>query len=108
MNRFRSMFDLGIGPAIIQTLVLLVWAISGTPLYAQKATGEVHGRVLDPTGRTVAGATIKASTRNGGVERRAVADAEGRFQLSSLPPAAHTLTALSEDFEAVSVEVTVA
>ncbi|HEX8691064.1 MAG TPA: TonB-dependent receptor [Longimicrobium sp.] len=59
-------------------LALLLLALPATPLAAQ--TGVVRGRVSDPAGAPLAGATVHAQ------RVRAVTDSAGRFALSGLAP----------------------
>ena len=62
-------------------VVLATASIAG----AQQTTGTIAGRVLDPQGSAIPGATITASNAETGFNRTAVSDHEGIYRLAALP-----------------------
>ncbi len=84
-------------------------AADGTPVdddapFVLTRTGLLSGVVLDPDGRPVAGAHVRASAQDSPATSDAVrSDDEGRFVLASVGPGAVALTAGSDDW-APSVE----
>jgi hypothetical protein len=79
--------------------------------FAQQTTGAVSGRVVDPQGSAVPGATVTAKSTTTGFTRSEVSDAEGVYRLSALPVGIYDVTAELQGFTTVSkkgVEVNVA
>jgi Carboxypeptidase regulatory-like domain len=84
------------------TLSLLV-----TPLYAQKQTGGIRGRVTDDLGGLITQAKITV-TNSTGVKRTIVTNSDGMYTLSGLEPGNYILQVESKGFahfESESVEV---
>jgi hypothetical protein len=65
---------------------------------------QVVGRVLDPQGRTVVGATVRLQA---GTSAAAVTDAHGEFRLVSISPGAYRLTAEAPGFQSLARDLTV-
>ena len=80
-------------------ILLLTW-IAG---YAEASP--VSGRVVDPHGAPVAGASLKLLNAGGDIIRESTTDAQGRFTLSDVDPGQYQLTAESPSFVAVNVSV---
>ncbi|HEY3129250.1 MAG TPA: carboxypeptidase regulatory-like domain-containing protein, partial [Acidobacteriota bacterium] len=70
-------------PAPVVLLVLLI-ALTGPSLSAQSSTGSIFGKVTDPSGAVVPGATVTA--RRLGWERTTLSDDRGQFHLAGLMP----------------------
>jgi hypothetical protein len=88
-------------------LVLLACAPAG----AQQTTGTVTGRVVDPQGAAVPGATVTAKSPTTGFTRSEISDAEGLYRLAALPVGLYEVTADLQGFQTVSkkdIEVNVA
>ena len=70
---------------------LLLMALANPALMAQTSFGRISGSVTDPSGASVAGATVKMTE----VERRTVhtftTDASGVFRFPNLPIGAYVL-----------------
>lgn len=54
-------------------------------------TSEIKGRVSDPNGAVVAGATVTATESSKGVSRSATTDSEGEYRLLTLPPGTYQI-----------------
>jgi hypothetical protein len=88
-----------------------VLLLSCATAFAQQTTGNVTGRVLDPQGAAIPGATVTAKSAQTGFTRSEVSDAEGLYRLSSLPVGMYDITAELQGFSTVAnknIEVNVA
>ena len=65
---------------------------------AQQATGAIAGRVLDPQGSAVPGATVTARNPQTGFARTEASDRAGLYRLAALPVAAYELTVETPGF----------
>jgi len=83
------------------TLLLLV-----TPVYAQKQTGGIKGRVSDELGGLITQATVTA-INSAGVERTADTNGEGMYTLSGLEPDKYTIRVQSNGFAKFESQVDV-
>src|SRR5688572_10710149 len=75
------------------------------PLQAQRTTASLSGRVLDPTGAVLPGATVTVT--NAATRVRAwsgVADHQGQYVAPSLPVGTYDLEASLAGFKTVSVK----
>jgi hypothetical protein len=73
----------------------------------QATTGQIAGRVLDASGATLAGASVKAKSADTGFEQSATANEDGNFKLVQLPPGKYVITAEASGFSEVMTEVDV-
>ena len=78
--------------ALALTLMFSAWVIQ-----AQQSSGTLRGRVVDELGGLVTGARITVKDASG-VEKTAVTDASGSFQLSALAPGRYVLQASAPGF----------
>lgn len=77
---------------------------------AQASTGQISGLVRDSQGAAVAGATVKASNTQTGLERATTASSDGVYRFVLLPPGIYKLTTEASGFaksELSGVTVTV-
>src|SRR5688572_27039882 len=66
--------------------------LSTTAIFAQAtATAELRGRVTDPNGAAVAGATITATDNSKGTTRSVTSDDEGNYVVLALQPSTYTV-----------------
>src|SRR5438034_6241770 len=72
--------------------------LAGSAL-AQSSAGTINGRVLDPTGHAVAGATVTLIKPNTGETRTFTSDALGEFVFTSMQPGVYDLAVKSEGFK---------
>src|SRR5256714_5555161 len=92
-------------------LVSCVAAISVSALAQSQAnSGNIEGRVIDPNGAAVAGATVTATNQQTGLEKSATTNDEGGFSIILLPPGTYTVKTSASGFsqsEVKDVTVTV-
>src|SRR5580692_37086 len=67
----------------LRRLLVLLLASVVCSAYAQNSTS-VRGSVVDPTGATVPGATVRLESPNGGLVSQTTVDAAGNFLLTNL------------------------
>ncbi len=65
--------------------------------WAQAPTASVSGRVTDPTGAVIPGATVTVTSPDG-TQSSATSDQVGGFQIQSLPPGSYTVSASANGF----------
>lgn len=95
--------------ASLLTACLLCCLLAGPNLLAQ-TTGELRGTIKDPSGAVVVRAEVTASMLGGGVERRAVTDTKGDYDLPSVPVGTYTVRVQVQGFKTFvqeNVEVTI-
>ena len=80
--------------AAILTLLFLFW---GGRLLAQTATASIHGQVLDPSGASVANATILLTGADG-QSKGGTADKSGNFEVKDIPPGTYTVKVFATGF----------
>jgi outer membrane receptor protein involved in Fe transport len=77
---------------------------------SQATSGNIEGRILDPNGAAVAGATVTATNQQTGLEKSATTNDEGGFSIILLPPGTYTVKTSASGFspsEIKDVTVTV-
>src|SRR5438045_2029926 len=90
---------------LVVTLFVLATALT---VLGQQTTGSLNGTVVDPSGATVAGATISVVNNATGAERGAVSSTAGTFDLQALQPGTYTITVDAKGFKrAVSRDIVV-
>ena len=92
--------------------VLFLIILSSHPFcWGQTAsTGALIGEVLDPSGRAIAHASVKATDPDMAVSRSTMSDDEGQFTLALLPPGSYQLAVAKEGYSqthSISVRVPV-
>src|SRR5215813_8693653 len=100
MRWSRKSLELGL-------LLLITLFLSASPLYAQKQTGGIKGRVTDELGGLITQATVIV-INSAGVERTVVTNGEGMYTLSGLEPGTYTVRVESKGFaesESQSIEI---
>ncbi|MCD9188294.1 MAG: carboxypeptidase regulatory-like domain-containing protein [Pyrinomonadaceae bacterium] len=82
--------------------LLFLWlclAIGASSAFAQAtATAELRGKVTDPNGAVIAGATITSTDNSKGLSRTVTTNAEGSYVILSLPPSVYTLKVEASGF----------
>jgi outer membrane receptor protein involved in Fe transport len=84
------------------TLVLL---FAGFASAASAQTASVRGRVVDPSGAPVAGATVNLRSA-AGLARQAPSAADGSYAFAAVPPGDYELSAAAQGFRAEPARVT--
>src|SRR5439155_402856 len=80
----------------------LVLLLSCASAVAQQTTGNITGRILDPQGAAVPGATVTAKNAATGFSRTDASDAEGVYRLTGLPVGVYELIAELQGFTTVN------
>jgi len=102
----RGRFDRVRGLAVV--LFILICGL--LPAMAQQITGSINGTVKDEQGAVVAGATVKATNAETGLQRSAMTDPNGLYNIQHLPIGKYELTADASGFKKYvqqNVQVTV-
>lgn len=73
-------------------------------LFAQSSNGSISGTITDDQGGALPGVTVTATNAATGVNRTAVTNASGHYQIALLPPGTYTAEAQLEGFQAVRRE----
>lgn len=90
------------------SLVLALILVSPFRANAQEPAGAIKGQILDPTGRTVVGAIVELTSVDGHSSRRTQSGEQGRYALLRLQPGSYHMSVVSDDFDPVSLDVSVA
>jgi hypothetical protein len=82
----------------------LCLTLSATAVSAQAtATAELRGRVTDPNGAVVAGATVTATDNAKGTTRSVTTDSDGSYVILSLQPSTYTVKVEAPGFAAKTI-----
>lgn len=88
---------------VVSTECALVLAafgfLLGSPLLAQINTATITGAVKDPSGATVAGATVLVENISTGVQHQAQTNSDGVFSVPQLQPGSYTVTISHDGFQ---------
>jgi len=79
------------------TVVLLLCFIT-LPVFAQVATAELSGTVLDPTGASVPNAKVTATNNDTGRVFQTTSNSTGNYVIQLLPPGTYTITVEATSF----------
>src|SRR5918998_698442 len=82
---------------VVALAALLLVAFSATA-FAQLETGQITGRVTDPNGAVVPGASIIVKSVESGAVRNATADEEGVYSVTNLLPGLYEVTVEAQNF----------
>lgn len=88
-----------------------VWLLAASSTLAQQSTGNIAGRVLDPQGAAIAGATVTARNPGTGFVRTGMSDDAGMYRLAALPVGTYEVRVESAGFATIGrtdVDVNVA
>lgn len=85
--------------ALMLVLAALLGLAGPAAAAAQATTGELTGRVTDPSGQVVAIATVTATNVGTGLQRTATTNASGEYTLTLLPPGRYTISAERAGFK---------
>lgn len=79
--------------------IVLALAISSGTTMAQSATGQIVGKVTDPNGAVVSGATVSAKAVDTGRETTATSDDQGGYIITALQPGLYDITVQAGNFK---------
>ncbi len=79
----------------------LVFLAGALALWAQDYRGTLLGRITDPTGAVIPGATVSAQSNASNVKTSSVSNAEGYYLIPYLEPGAYTVTVEAVGFKRV-------
>ena len=84
----------------LRLLAAFVFALCAcaAPALAQIETGQITGKVSDPNGAVVAGATVTVKSVDAGAERTATTNEEGLYTVTNLQPGLYEVTVQAASF----------
>lgn len=91
-------------PLLAATAAIALWLLASPPTAAQQEPGEIRGTVVDVRRQAPVGL---AAVSIPALDRRTVADAEGRFRFRDVPPGSYELRVRFLGYEAAVREVEV-
>lgn len=81
------------------SVVCLLFLVFAAAAFAQSLdTVTITGKITDPNGSAIAGASVTATQVETGTERTAAANDEGRYQILQLPPGTYNIKSTSGGF----------
>src|SRR5713101_1778902 len=80
-------------------LVVIALAMSASSTLAQSATGQIVGKVTDPNGAVVSGATVSDKSADTGRETTATSDDQGSYTITALQPGLYDVTVQAGNFK---------
>ncbi|MFN8012213.1 MAG: TonB-dependent receptor [Holophagaceae bacterium] len=92
---------------LLPGLAALLVAGFAAPVLQAQTTGSLQGRVLDPKGNPVRGATVRLSGSGVQGVRATSTDASGAYRFNLLSPGRVTLTATADGYNAAKAEAAV-
>jgi hypothetical protein len=92
MMRYKKAFIRVCASVLILSCLTLGYAS------AQVATGDITGRVADPGGAVVPGATVTARNNGTGLTRAATTTSSGDYTITQLPPGIYEITVEAKGF----------
>lgn len=87
---------------IFCTAALIISLLAGIPLFAQYTTASLSGRVEDPSGAVIPGASVTVKNINTGRTRSAETGDQGRYSFPALPVGTYELSVEKTGFQTYS------
>jgi hypothetical protein len=87
---------------IFVSLMCLLTAIPAMRAQGTGTSGEIRGKVTDPTGATVPKATVTVEDSEKGVRRIGVTDSDGEYRVTGLSPSTYIVTIQNAGFQSVT------
>ena len=94
----------GVSRALSALFIVVAFSVMA---FGQADTGQITGRVTDPNGAVVPGATVTAKSTATGAERSATADSDGVFLITNLNSGIYAVTIQGGSFAALTQQVEV-
>lgn len=88
-------------------LVLSLIIACAAAAQAQVTTGQISGKVTDPSGAVVQNASVTAINLNTNSTREATTDGEGNFAFQLLPPGTYRITVTYSGFQPTNIKAVV-
>lgn len=89
-----------IAKGLASGLVAILWMAISLTAFAQSDNATISGYVKDQAGASVAGAKVVVKSDTRAFERSAVANSEGYYVISSLPPGNYSISVEANGFKA--------
>jgi hypothetical protein len=93
---------------IVSLFLTMAFFSLASPSYAQGTNaGTIRGRVTDPNGASVAGASVKVTDVGTGIARDLTTNEDGDYEAASLKPGSYTVNVVAPNFKTTVVNVVV-
>ncbi len=86
------------------TLIFFASAMMGSPLLAQKTSGSVVGQVTDPSGASLANATVTLTNKSIGVNRAATTNGQGEYTFDDVQIGTYEINVQSTGFRQANIK----
>ena len=106
MSKTKLRRSVTTGARALLSVVFAIAVMAGTT-FAQGATGQIVGKVTDPNGAVVVGATVTAKSVDTGRETTATSDEDGSYTITALTPGLYDVTVQGGNFKASNQRVQV-
>ncbi len=84
--------------------LFVVSVFVGVHAQSQANSGNIEGRVLDPSGAVVSGATVTATNQQTGLEKSSTTKDDGIFSIILLPPGVYTVRVNATGFSPAEIK----
>ena len=82
----------------LSLLVVCFLSLAAVTAFSQTVQGVITGRVFDPSGAAIPGATVTITNNGTGVSQSARTGDNGTYRFSLVPPGAYTIKAMASGF----------
>src|SRR5260370_2322777 len=82
-------------------MLLFAFLFTGTALFAQSATGQVNGTIVDPTGAFVPNVKVTITNQGTKISKTTNSNASGYYLFINLQPGIYVLVVESQGFKRV-------
>jgi Carboxypeptidase regulatory-like domain/TonB dependent receptor len=102
MRAFSLRFKTFAGHILAVAMFALI-SVSISFAQSQANAADLTGKVVDPNGANVPGATVTAKNSATGISRTVTTDADGEYQIIALPPGNYEVTAEAKTFKKIKI-----